>query len=894
MTHSEQTSFDYTMLDTNAYYTNSDSLNAYSAGMAPGTTTGEPKFSMTANVLCVTLVAFYEDEPVLGTDATIPTHAQSDLCKSVGPASRRTNVPSGRTCSRIEPNNSSAVNESEEDSALDSSSCPVGNFDRHPTHSDTPTPVATEARESFTVQTLAALPGPFLFFSRFSGLLPWRSPAEFHNGPNNTPTARPKHNRSTTSLFDTADTAKPMCIDRSAIDTGKMSPAGWVAHLRRQFAELASPRDHLCLVGGLWHVELCSHLVTTRASLSYDCCPSARLQADRRNRTQVDFSAQLFGVEVSECLFPDESVPDLSSTAGVTIVELLSFPDRSTNPGDRMFRTTSSEATAVQCSGLLSYVDSVDANSQTTAPIAGTVSNHSLQIDLAYCRVEMDLSLSDRVHRITDAIVAASEAVTKFLPLNLLNSVNGMPWWRDEEKKEPTSTRHVAFAGFSRNLEEGISFQPPRRSHHVGASSLKQPFSFLEPTGSKPTICTTCGHPALAGSLDLNLFCVGLEVVLRFPIPLEAVKVTAPQNLSDLRTKLWNTGIPLWIDKPDSISGTPDLLLSDPDVSSSTRVGLAWWRRTLRPEYLRIVLAKLTFGYRTPRIAAIAADDPLNKPTPSHAMRRSVGGEIPDIRSGVYSDRRTANVIDVGQDVKDSEPQLKVTLRLLTVYVVNDLSKLQSSPFLQLTAQNTTSDLITVSVHLAPLGRQELVEQQPDVATKLDDLSETPPVFSFSHERFQMGIDLASLDNSVKHVGPSASFGGPSSGRPVEWSLWRRTGPKQNPRTPFVIRRSFLQDAPKAHAKQTTYYPGDVNHMAFYRRSASVNTRYAVLCRITTAVIHVDNKQTMDVVYLRICGRLHFLLYILGYALLNQNSQKCKHVKLRVTVSFIDQSSLSC
>ncbi|KAF7233470.1 hypothetical protein EG68_07789 [Paragonimus skrjabini miyazakii] len=304
------------------YYGNPDSPNAYSAGIAPGTTTGEPKFSMTANVLCVTLVAFYEDEPVLGTDATIPTHAQSDLCKSVGPASRRTNMPSGRTYSRIESNNSSVVSESEEDSFLDSSSCPVGSFDSHPTHSDTPTPVATEAPESFTVQTLAALPGPFLFFSRFSGLLPWKSPAEFHNGPNNTPTTRPKHNRSTTSLFDTADTAKPMYIDRSEIDTGKMSPTGWVAHLRRQFAELASPRDHLCLVGGLWHVEISSHLVTTRASESYDCCLSGRLQADRCNRTQVDFSAQLFGVEVSECLFPDESVPDLSSTAGMTIVEI--------------------------------------------------------------------------------------------------------------------------------------------------------------------------------------------------------------------------------------------------------------------------------------------------------------------------------------------------------------------------------------------------------------------------------------------------------------------------------------------------------------------------------------------------------------------------------------------
>ncbi|KAF8565019.1 hypothetical protein P879_08441 [Paragonimus westermani] len=532
--------------------------------------------------------------------------------------------------------------------------------------------------------------------------------------------------------------------------------------------------------------------------------------------------------------------------------QLLSFPDRSASAGDRTFRIASSEAAAVQCNGLLSYPVSVGENSQLTAPLAEAVSNHSLRIHLAHCHVDVDLSLSDRVHRITDAIAAASEAVTKFLPLNFPNSANGMPWWRDGEKREPASTRHVAFAKFSRGLEDGISFQPSRQSHHVGASSLKQPSSLLEPTVSKPAICTTCAHPDLAGSLDLNLICVGLEVILRFPIPLEAVQLAAPQNHSDLRTKLWSTGIPLWIDRPGSISGTPDLLLSNPEVSASTRVGLAWWRRTLRPEYLRVMSTKLTFSYRTPRIAVTIANDSSNKPNAPHAMRRTVEGEILDVRSGVYSDHRTADPNDVGQDVKASEPQLKVTLRLLTVYVASDSSKLQSSPFLQLTSQNTSSDLITVSVRLAPLGRQELVEQQPDVATKLDDLGETPPVFSFSHERFQMGIDLASLDNPAKHVGPSASFGGQPSGRPVEWSLWRRTGPKQNPRTPFVIRRSFLQDAPKAHAKQTTYYPGDVNHMAFYRRSASMNTRYAVLCQISTAVIHVDNKQTMDVVYLRL------------------------------------------
>ncbi|KAA0199693.1 hypothetical protein FBUS_08068 [Fasciolopsis buskii] len=95
---------------------------------------------------------------------------------------------------------------------------------------------------------LAALPGPFEFFARFHGLRPWRQPQPSESP---TPPGSFKRSRSTATLSGATNFAQitsPMRIDRYEVDTGQMTPSLWVSHLRRQFAELASPRNHVWYV----------------------------------------------------------------------------------------------------------------------------------------------------------------------------------------------------------------------------------------------------------------------------------------------------------------------------------------------------------------------------------------------------------------------------------------------------------------------------------------------------------------------------------------------------------------------------------------------------------------------------------------------------------------------
>ncbi|CAH8571096.1 unnamed protein product [Dicrocoelium dendriticum] len=745
----------------------------------------EPRFSLSANVLCVSLIAFYEDDSVSLADPSIPCHVDSDLCKSVGPASRLSHLGHLSSRTKLKPSSSSEGDITSGDETF----CEPP--DLGPTlnefagdHSEAPSEPSLP-----NLRSLAVLPGPFLFFSRFAGLLPWRQPSPSPE-PDVVPVhcGKPQHTMTAALGHDDNATAIPMRIDRTAVDTGQMSPACWAAHLRRQFAELASPRDHICFVGGLWHFDICLR--------------SSSVHSNRDNQLQdSSFSAQLFAIELSECLFQD---PSIMESGDARLIGLLTFPDRQRILGDSAARDISDNPAAT-FNGFLSV------------PASSLSLSDSLNLNLAHCHIDVDISLSDRIHRIADGLTAASEALVKFFPPNSPD-LGACPWWHTIGLRSNRS--HVSPPNTTRHSQ---------RDSHDSCFRSQLPFLIVDSSTAYCLEGDTINPRStdISSRLSCNVSCVSFEILLRFPIPLEAVSLDASHKLSDLHTKLWRMGVPV---RRDESATTPSDTANHPDHTPI----LAWWRRSLRPEHLRFLISKVTLTCHVPFLSKISTceSERIVKNQPISGRNSTPATKFKGTKTSVQA-------------------EVQLTLRLLSIHLVSALSTLQTAPFLQITSNPNSGDLIKVTILLAPFGRQALVED--GAADFRFDMEATEPVHTFSHQRFEMGVDLATMASPLSLSGPS--FSGKSEwtpNRPVEWSLWSHTGPKQNPRTPFVIRRNFLQDAPNTHSKQLTYYPGDAGHLAFFRQTAGAHARFSVHCKSSIAVVHIEHKQTMEVLRLRL------------------------------------------
>ncbi|KER23593.1 hypothetical protein T265_08537 [Opisthorchis viverrini] len=766
------------------------------------TETSEPRFSVTANVLCAALVAFYEDESA-SSMSEIPLSKQSEMCKSVGPASRRSHV-SQRLSSygSYYPNKPSATKESLDDatdtgltrsfsSQYDVSVEQMESQFEENKENTTP----SESTLFSNVQNMATLPGPFIFFSRFAGLMPWRQTVQSQ------PTGSPSPHRSTASQSNyssspTEGTA-PMRIDRNDVDTGTLTPSAWVSQLRSQFAELASPRDHICFVGGLWHMEVCSRSVTADAVTGVQkpffsnerLRQSNAVESGSTTCTQLDFGAHLFGIELSECLFPDEPYSDVNIAEPI-MVKLLVFPDRARSTGDRSVRGPS-ESAAVKCNGLFHLGLTLPSNScgvQSNRNALTSTPMDTLHLDSAVCHIDVDISLSDRMHRITDALAAASEAVAKFLPVGLDISTAKVPRWQ-EDLHHAVEHYGTGFGLGTKNTTQTDCSQ--FHQHHKTAPSID-----LTSTNAQTQ------YDASSHRLHLDVKCAGFEFFLRFPIPLEAIRLPPSQKMSDLRKTLWNSGTPLWFSRADLTSNSPNIATTDDPTTSPNSVGLAWWRRTLRPEYLRIVLSKFNLGYRTP--LSEGSHGQANRGAP---LQTPTTAKVNPSR-GTLDKQPTVGLIDSA-----NEPEIKISLRSVSVYLITPHQEIQANPLLQLSGSKGTSDIIGVSIHFSPLGRQELVERPNDKA-EFAAYGGEAHVYTYAHERFEMGVDLASNPTN-----PQPQVHNPTStpsDQSIAWSLWKRTGPQNNPNVPFVIRRYFLQDAPKAHSKQRCMFHKDSHQTMSY------------------------------------------------------------------------------
>ncbi|CAH8460960.1 unnamed protein product [Schistosoma turkestanicum] len=763
------------------------------------------KCSMSVNILCVAFVAFYEDESVLTRE-----QINEALSFSISSSNINSSVYKCRSDEeRLFKKNDSPIISEHDSSNVDEMNCTSSSpehqsrsFDdddnksnshsnnnkkKNSDHSPDSHPTATDCS--------AILPGPSIFFGRFHGLIP-------------IPNCQLNDNNDETDMQHSK--CQPMNINREDVDTGRISPSEWVARLKYQLSSMAYPRDHLCFVGGLWHMEF---------SNNYLFIPSNR-SINQYYSTQLHFNIQLFGVHLSECLFLSQTTMTTATTPTTTTTkanelkpqnmklesfELFHFPCPLTSSftgSDRIARSLSNEP-AIKLHGTL-YIPHVETNCPTRVASDSQIYQdfiNEVHIDVTHFCVDLDISIMDRIHRITDAWAAASEAVSRLSPIGP-SDFNHHAEWCDTD------------------LNNDIPVTMKSDHYHLGdLNSVHKSKNLFKYNTSPSTSFQSNQLDSLRNfqsSMNMTVKCYSFEFNLRFPIPIETIKTTSGQKITEIRSKLWNTGTVYNANPSNSVQS------------------ISWWARTVRKEYLSIFMKKirLTFNNSKELTPKSQLFDESNDHLQNNIKAKS---------SSSFKDKK-----HIG-----NEQELELVIGSLSINLVNDDIKIQSMPIVHFTTKmNPIPEPIKVYIRISPSGRTDLVEciNENPMNKDFDE-----PTTTRQHPvQFEVGVDLTTINEYVSSSDQFYNQNRSSHDQSVEWSLWNQANPKQNCFIPLVVRQNFAQDAPKPHSKQITYYPGNKAHMSSYRQSASMHTHLFVHLKVPMAEITVENKQTVELLCLRL------------------------------------------
>lgn len=125
-----------------------------------------------------------------------------------------------------------------------------------------------------------------------------------------------------------------------------------------------------------------------------------------------------------------------------------------------------------------------------------------------------------------------------------------------------------------------------------------------------------------------------------------------------MRKTLWNTGTPIWF-CPSDLSPLEFDSRNPEKQTQPNSVGLAWWRRNLRPEYLRIGLDKVSFRYSVGQKSdSDYAAKPFAFDSSSAAVRCQFDSPTPRLMSEAPQGENVK-----GLQESDVEPQIELSLR---------------------------------------------------------------------------------------------------------------------------------------------------------------------------------------------------------------------------------------
>uniref|UniRef100_A0A095CAD7 Autophagy-related protein 2 n=1 Tax=Schistosoma haematobium TaxID=6185 RepID=A0A095CAD7_SCHHA len=797
------------------------------------------KCSMSVNILCIAFVAFYEDESVLTreqiAEGTSFSASSSNMNSSVhnwrSDEEKLLKKDDSLGLNEQDSLNADEINDSSTLPEHQSRNCGDNKYYGHNNNDN------SAGSYSTTTGCTAILPGPSIFFGRFHGLIP-------------TPNCRLKSDSGRNQLDDNEDEVdmlhskcQPMIINRQDVDTGRMSPSEWVSHLKYQFSNMAYPRDHLCIyralnhylisfteiiksltnlfqteqkmhfqqikhfVGGLWHMELSNNFLVIPRGPSINQYYSS---------TQLCFNIQLFGVHLSECLFPSQTITTTKKanelrtqniklesfefcyrkmfeccmyyplfvtfiTGVYFLLQLFHFPCPSTSsfPGsDHTTRSLSNEP-AIKLHGNL-YLPHIDVDSPSRITSGSQIYQdfvNEIHIDFTHFCVDLDISIMDRIHRITDAWAAASEAVSRLSPL-----------------RPSDFNHHAEWCDTDINNDIPVTMKSGHH-HHVELNSVnksKNSFTHNIPpsTDFQSNQIDSLRH--FQSSTNMTVKCHCFELNLRFPIPIEAIKTTSGQKIAEIRSKLWGAGTVYNSNQSNSVQS------------------ISWWSRTVRKEYLSIFMKKIRLNFDNSKESSPKLQ-PFGRP--NDHLQNVTKSKISSFRNGKHN---------------GNEQELELIIGSISVFNL----------------------IFRVYIRISPSGQTDLVEcvNENPMNKDFDEQTTTRE----QPAQFEVGVDLTTFNECISS---SDQFYDPNKSNhdhSVEWSLWNQANPKQNCFIPLVVRKNFAQDAPKPHSKQITYYPGNKAHMFAYRQSASMHTHLFVHFKIPLAEITIEHKQTVELLCLRL------------------------------------------
>uniref|UniRef100_A0A0X3NUN8 Autophagy-related protein 2 n=1 Tax=Schistocephalus solidus TaxID=70667 RepID=A0A0X3NUN8_SCHSO len=617
----------------------------------------------------------------------------------------------------------------------------------------------------------------------------------------------------------------------------KLTARDWVAEVSSRLSEMAAPASHLCLSLGLCQADANFDSPTGAGggdalNVGGDGGPEAltrrtTLAADTVGvGGELQISAQATGLLLSECLFlPNDSVVD---AVVPRIVQLLTFDDfdgSSSSPSVRLHLLTTSASTSQPPFCGFHNCDSSPSHCQSP-----------IRLQLAPCSIDLDPSLFDRIHRLVDALTEAQQVAANIVVTESFS-------------EEDTRVRTWLSAGkhVENSQHAHLSHPAVAADETLCGTQRSVGLQFLlgdENDDDEDDTAADCRDTQTRNQLPasdpchtdfplFNILCPSLCIMIRVPIPLEAFKVPPRGSLLQPRT-----GDAAGSSSPNEwdASGLP--LTSSP----------VWWRPTLRPEYFSV------------RIEALEAS----------SSNQSVAGRAnaaPDIHTAsscprTQTQRRPMPVTNIASTAPPhhrlhyGDQAFELKFNLLECFLCGP--DLESTAFLRLLDRPGTARP-SVFVRVAPPGRQHLDDQDLRTCALSHYYRTASPLGSLgdegvaSKQRFGSVDGAASAEVRAENIPPD--FQPTHNSRSIEEmedELLQRVAPKENRRTPFIYKKTFLENDAQGHWDKQTVLPGNADHMAGYCSLATHQSRILVDMYAPLATLNLPSERVVTLIYARV------------------------------------------
>ncbi|BHF73452.1 Autophagy protein [Sparganum proliferum] len=456
--------------------------------------------------------------------------------------------------------------------------------------------------------------------------------------------------------------------------------------------------------------------------------------------------------------------------------QLLTFDDfdaSSSSPAVRLHLLTAANASQPPCCG---FHDCDSTPLHCRSPV---------RFQLAPCSIDLDPSLCDRVHRLVDALTEAQQVAANIVVTESFSEEDTRvrTWLSAGKHAEKSRHDHLLHPSTDETLcgthrparPMGLQFLlgEERDDDEDGPADCRRNQAHNHLPATDP--CHT-DFPLF------NLFCPSLCITIRVPVPLEAFSV--PQKESHLQTQT------------DDSSGRDDW-----DVNRRPLLlQPVWWRPTLRPEYFSIRIESLEASSSN---QSAVCEPVLGRANAATDIHGTSAHPITQTQRRPMHAQVMASTAPPRHRLNYGDQAFELRFKLLECLVCGP--DLENTAFLRL-LDRPGNGRPSVFVRVAPLGRQHLDEQdlRTDVLSHYHRTASplgTPGDEGVASKLRSASVEVAASSEvrAEAKLSDAQSTHNSRSIEEMEEELLQRVAPKEDRRTPFVYRKTFLENDAQCH-----------------------------------------------------------------------------------------------